>query len=149
MSLTDTINSEIKAAMLARNKDRLEALRAVKTAFVLAKTQKRVGDELSEDEELKIVQKLAKQRKDSADIYREQKRDDLFDKEMLEYAVIKEFIPAQMDEAAIRLYLKELIAEIGATSMQQMGQVMGRATKELAGKAEGKMISVVVKELLS
>ena len=149
MSLTDTINAEIKKAMLAKEKERLEALRAVKTAFTMARTEKRGDQELSEDEELKIVQKLVKQRKDSADIYKEQAREDLYAKEVAEAEVISEFMPKQMDEVELREYLTKLIAEMGASSMQQMGMVMGRATKELAGKADGKLISSLVRELLA
>ena len=149
MELTRTINDEIKKAMLAREKDRLEALRAVKTAFTLAMSSKGAGAELTDEEELKIIQKLVKQRKDSADIYKEQGREDLFQKEMLEHDVIAAFMPAQMDEQEIRSFLEKLIGEMGATSMQQMGPVMGRATKELAGKADGKLISTIVRQLLS
>jgi hypothetical protein len=148
MSLFETINQELITAMLAKQKNRLEPLRAVKAAFLLARTEKGADYVLSESEELKIIQKLVKQRKDSADIYKEQNRDDLYQKEMDEYAVISEFMPAQMDEAEVRVFLEGLIKEMGADSMQQMGQVMGRATKELSGKADGKMISGIVRELL-
>ena len=134
--------------MLAREKDKLEALRAVKTAFTLARTEKSAGTELTEDEELKIIQKLVKQRKDSADIYKEQNRSDLYDKEILEMEVIKVFMPAQMDDATLRAYLQDLITEMGASSMQDMGKIMGAASKALAGKADGKVISGIVRELL-
>lgn len=149
MSLTNEINQEIKQAMLSKEKDKLEALRAVKTAFTLARTEKSGGVELSNEEELKIIQKLVKQRKDSAEIFREQGRDDLADKELMEMEVIKVFMPAQMDEAELRAYLTKLIRELGASSMQDMGKVMGSATKALAGKADGKLISGIVRELLS
>jgi len=135
--------------MLAREKDRLEALRSIKAAFMLARTDKGSDHTLSESDELKIIQKLVKQRKDSADIYKEQKREDLYEKEMFEYEVISTFMPKQMDEGEIRTYISDLIKEMGATSMQQMGQVMGRASKELSGKADGKIISGIVRELLS
>ncbi len=148
MSLTETINQEIKNAMLAREKDRLEALRAVKTAFTLARTEKSAGSVLTDEEELKIIQKLVKQRKDSADIYKEQGRDDLYDKEVIEMEVIKVFMPAQMDEQEIKAFLENLIKELGAESMKDMGKVMGAASKALAGKADGKIISVLVRELL-
>ncbi|MFC2129624.1 GatB/YqeY domain-containing protein [Bacteroidota bacterium] len=148
MSLTETINEEIKKAMLAREKDKLEALRSVKTAFTLARTEKSGATVLSEDEELKIIQKLVKQRKDSADIYKEQNRNDLYEKEMMEMEVIKVFMPAQMDEAELRIYLESLIKELGASSMQDMGKVMGAASKALAGKADGKVISGIVRDLL-
>ena len=148
MSLETTINEEIKKAMLAREKDRLEALRSVKTAFTLARSDKGAGQSLTDQEAIKIIQKLAKQRKDSADIYKEQGRTDLYDKEMFELEVISDYLPAQMDESTLRQFLAGLIKEMGATSMQQMGPVMGRATKELAGKADGKLISGIVRELL-
>jgi len=135
--------------MLAREKDKLEALRSVKTAFTLARTEKPSGTELSSDEEIKIIQKLVKQRKDSADIYKEQNRDDLYQKEILELDVIKVYMPAQMDEAEIRTFLQGLIKEMGAESMKDMGAVMGGASKALAGKADGKVISVIVRELLA
>lgn len=134
--------------MLAREKDKLEALRAVKTAFTLARTEKQVGSELSPDEEIKIIQKLVKQRKDSAKIYKEQGRDDLYEKEMIELEVIKVYMPAQMDETEIRTYLQNLVKEMGAESMKDMGAVMGAASKALAGKADGKVISGIVRELL-
>lgn len=148
MSLTETINQEIKKAMLAREKDKLEALRSVKTAFTLARTEKSGEHELSEDEEIKIIQKLVKQRKDSADIYKEQGRDELYEKEIMEMNVIKVFMPAQMEEAEVRQYLEGLIRELGAASMKDMGRVMGTASKALAGKADGKLISTIVRELL-
>lgn len=149
MTLTETINQEIKKAMLAREKDKLEALRAVKTAFTLARTEKSGGVELTEDEEIKIIQKLVKQRKDSADIYKEQGRSDLYEKEILEMDVISVFMPSQMDDAELHAYLVNLVNELGASSMQEMGKVMGAASKALAGKADGKAISVIVRQLLS
>lgn len=135
--------------MLARKKERLEALRSVKAAFTLAKSEKRADYKLTEDEELKIIKKLVKQRKDSAAIYKQQNREDLFENEEFEAGVIAEFMPEQMDESELRKFLEDLIKEMGAESMQQMGQVMGRATKELSGKADGKMISQIVRELLN
>lgn len=149
MSLTETINEQIKQAMLAKDRERVEPLRAIKTAFVMAVSDKGAGSKLEEAEELRIIQKLLKQRQDSAAIYKEQGRDDLYDKEMSEAAVISEFMPEMMDEEDLRRYLADLIKSMGAESMQQMGQVMGRATKELAGKADGKAISQIVRELLS
>lgn len=134
--------------MLAREKDKLEALRSVKTAFTLSRTEKSIGEELSAEEEIKIIQKLVKQRKDSAEIYKEQGRDDLYDKEVKEMEVIKVFMPAQMDESEIRSYLESLIKELGAESMKDMGRVMGTASKTLSGKADGKLISTIVRELL-
>lgn len=149
MSLFDTINEELKTAMRSRDKERLEALRAIKTAFLLARSEKGASHTLSEADELKIIAKLVKQRQDAADIYKEQGRDDLYEKEMAEKEVIGAFMPEQMDEDELRKRIAALIEEMGADSMQQMGPVMGRATKELAGKADGKMISQVVRELLS
>lgn len=149
MSLFDTINEELKTAMRARDKERLEALRAIKTAFLVARSEKGASHTLSEADELKIIAKLVKQRQDSADIYKEQGREDLYAKEMAEMAVISAFMPEQMEEGELREKIAALIREMGADSMQQMGPVMGRATKELAGKADGKMISQVVRELLS
>lgn len=134
--------------MLAREKGKLEALRSVKTAFTLARTEKSGGVELSTEEEIKIIHKLVKQRKDSADIYKEQGRADLYEKEVMEMDVIKVYMPAQMDEAEIRTYLQNLIKELGAESMKDMGRVMGTASKALAGKADGKIISTVVRVLL-
>lgn len=134
--------------MLAREKGKLEALRSVKTAFTLARTEKSGGVELSTEEEIKIIHKLVKQRKDSADIYMEQGREDLYEKEVMEMDVIKVYMPAQMDEAEIRTYLQNLIKELGAESMKDMGRVMGTASKALAGKADGKIISTVVRVLL-
>lgn len=149
MSLFDTINEELKTAMRSRDKIRLEALRAIKTAFLLARSEKGASHTLSEEDEIKIIQKLAKQRQDAADIYNEQGRQELYEKEMAEKEVISAFMPSQMDEEELREKLAALIEEMGAESMQQMGPVMGRATKELAGKADGKMISQIVRELLS
>jgi uncharacterized protein YqeY len=149
MSLFETINEELKSAMRSRDKTRLEALRAIKTAFLMARSEKGASHTLSEADELKIIQKLVKQRQDSADIYKEQGRDELYEKEMAEKQVISGFMPEQMAEGELREKIAALIDEMDAESMQQMGPVMGRATKELAGKADGKAISKIVKELLS
>ena len=135
--------------MLAREKDKLEALRSIKAAFLIGRSEKSADHVLTEAEELKIIQKLVKQRQDSADIYRQQGRDDLYKKEMFEFEIINQYMPAQMTEEEVRKFLKELITKLGASSIQQMGQVMGQATKELSGKADGKMISGIVRELLS
>lgn len=135
--------------MLAREKGRLEALRSVKAAFMMAKTEKGASHILSEEEELKIIQKMVKQRLDSAAIYKEQGRDDLYQMEMEEYRVIEAFMPAQLTEAELLTYLGKLVSDMGADSMQQMGSVMGRATSELSGRADGKMISTIVRQLLS
>lgn len=149
MSLFDTINEELKTAMRSRDKERLEPLRAIKTAFLMARSEKGASHTLSEADELKIIAKLVKQRQDAADIYKEQGREDLYAKEMVEKEVISAFMPEQMDEDELREKIASLISEMGADSMQQMGPVMGRATKELAGKADGKMISRIVREMLS
>lgn len=148
MSLVDQINEDLKAAMKAQAKDKLEALRAIKTAFLLAKSDKGATAVLTSDEELKIVQKLVKQRKESADIYKSQNRDDLYQKEIMEAEVISAYLPKQMSEEELTKILKEIIARVGATTQKDMGKVMGIATKELAGKADGKAISAKVKELL-
>lgn len=148
MSLITQIDQDIKLAMLAKQADRLQGLRAIKSALLLAKTEKGAADELNEDAEIKVLQKLVKQRKESADIYKTQNRDDLYQVEMAEMLVIEEYLPQQMSKFEIEGYLEELIGRIGATSVKDMGRVMGMASKELAGKADGKTISEVVKQLL-
>lgn len=148
MSYSDIINEDLKKAMLAREKEKLEAIRAVKTAFILARSDKGAGSVLDEAEEVKIIQKLVKQRKDSAAIYSEQNRPELAEKELIEAAVIEKYLPAQMSEQEITSVVKKIIADSGASGMKDMGKVMGLASKELAGKAEGKIISGVVKQLL-
>ena len=149
MSLFDQINQDIKAAMLAREKDKLEALRAVKSAFLLAKTEKGGSGELTPDAELKIIQKLVKQRKESAEIYQSQNRDDLYNKEMVEAGYIEEYLPKQMNEEELVAELKIIIAEVGACNASDMGKVMGVASKKLAGKADGKLMATKVRELLA
>ena len=149
MSLFDTVSEDIKKAMLAKEKDKLEAFRAVKTAFLLARTNAGAGGELSSEEELKIVQKLVKQRKESAEIYQQQNRKDLADKELLEASFIEQYLPAQMSEQELETVLKDIVERVGAKTPADMGKVMGIATKELSGKADGKIISTKVKQLLS
>jgi uncharacterized protein len=149
MSYSDLINEDIKKAMLAREKDKLEAIRAVKAAFIIARADKGAGSVLEEAEEVKIIQKLVKQRKDSATIYKEQNRPELADKELMEAAVIEKYLPAQMSEQDIVAVVKRIITESGAAGMKDMGKVMGLSTKQLAGKADGKMISEIVKKLLA
>jgi len=149
MSLEVTINGEIKTAMLAKNEAALRGLRAIKSAILLAKTADGKVGELTEDDEVKILQKLAKQRKDSLEVFVAQSREDLAQKEREELEVIERFMPTQMDEAELRETLKGIIETVGATGPGDMGKVMGTATKQLAGKADGKMISVLVKELLA
>lgn len=148
MSLITQIDQDIKLAMLAKQADRLQGLRAIKSALLLAKTEKGAADELTEDAEIKVLQRLVKQRKESADIYKEQNREDLYQIEVAEMLVIEEYLPQQMSKFEIEGYLEELIGRIGATSVKDMGRVMGMASKELAGKADGKTISEVVKQLL-
>ncbi|PWK80280.1 hypothetical protein LX99_00744 [Mucilaginibacter oryzae] len=148
MSLITQIDQDIKLAMLAKQAGRLQGLRAIKSALLLAKTEKGAAEELTEDAEIKVLQKLVKQRKESADIYKTQNRDDLYQIEMAEMLVIEEYLPQQMSRFEIEGYLEDLIGRIGATSVKDMGRVMGMASKELAGKADGKTISEVVKQLL-
>lgn len=149
MSLLETITEEIKQAMLAREKVRLEALRGIKKELLEAKTAKGAGDELSDETATAILQKMVKQRKDSAEIYTTQNRPDLADPEIAQMKVIQEFLPAQLTEEALEAAVRGIIAETGATSMKEMGKVMGLATKRLAGNAEGRAISEMVKRLLS
>jgi len=149
MSLITQIDQDIKQAMLARQEVRLRGLRAIKSALLLARTEKGASEDLTEETELKVLQKLIKQRKESADIYKAQNREDLYKVEAEEMEVIEVYLPKQMDKAEIETYLKELIGRLGATSVKDMGKVMGTANKELAGKADGKTISEVVKLLLA
>lgn len=146
--ISTTIDQEIKAAMFAKDNAKLRGLRAIKAALLVAKTEKG-AEELNEEGELKILQKLIKQRKESADIYKAQNRDDLYKVETEEMDVISEFLPKQMDRAEIASAIEKFISESGATSMKDMGKVMGLANKQLVGKADGKLISEIVKEKLS
>jgi uncharacterized protein len=148
MSLTEKIAGDLMAAMKAQDKGRLEALRAAKTAFIMAKAERGPDTVLTADEEIKIIQKLVKQRKESATIYREQQRADLYEKEESEAAVLEGYLPAKMSEEELVKVLRGIIERVGARSPSDMGKVMGVATKELAGKADGKEISAKVKELL-
>lgn len=148
MSLFDLINEDLKKAMKEREKDKLEAIRAVKTAFLLAKADKGASSVLTEDEELKIIQKLVKQRNESAEIYKSQNRIDLYDKETFEAQVISAYLPEQLTDKELTEAVKKIIHTTGASTMKDMGQVMGMASKELAGKAENKIIAAKVKELL-
>jgi len=148
MSLINQIDQDIKQAMLAKQADRLRGLRAIKSALLLARTEKGAAEELSEEAEIKVLQKLIKQRKESAEIYKAQNREDLYDIEMQEMQVIEPYLPKQMGQEEIEAYLKELIARVGASSVKDIGKVMGAANKELAGKADGRTISEAVKKLL-
>lgn len=148
MSLTEKINDEIKKAMLAREKEKLEALRAVKSALLLALTGEGSGGEISEDTEIRILQKLVKQRKETAEIYLQQNRTDLADTELFQAEVISAFLPSQMDEASLIAFIKNLINEMGAAGMKDMGRVVNAANQHLAGKAESKTIAMIVKKEL-
>jgi uncharacterized protein YqeY len=147
MSLVEQVNNGIKEAMKARNEARLRALRNIKSAFLLLATAEG-GAEVTEDASIKALQKLAKQRKDSIDIFRQQNRNDLADREQEELVVIEEFLPAQMDAAAVESKIREIIAAAGASGMQDLGKVMPLAMKSLGGQADGKLISETVKKLL-
>ncbi len=148
MSLEEKINADIKTAMLAKEKDKLEALRAIKSAVLLAKTAGGVAAEINEAEENKLLQKLVKQRKDAAEIYVSQARQDMADVELFQSSVIEKYLPQQLSEEEIKIELNKIINETGATSAKEMGKVMGLATQRLAGKADGKIISQLVKTLL-
>jgi uncharacterized protein len=148
MSLTERINADLMTAMKTKDKESLEAIRAAKTAFILARSEKGSDYVLTPDEELKIIQKLVKQRRESAAIYKEQNRPDLYEKEVTEANVLEKYLPAKMSEEELVKVLKEIITRIGAKSPADMGKVMGVATKELAGKADGREISAKVKQLL-
>jgi uncharacterized protein YqeY len=148
MSLINQIDQDIKLAMLAKQADRLRGLRAIKSALLLAKTEKGAAEELSAEAEIKVLQRLIKQRKESADIYKTQNREDLYEIEIEEMKVIEPYLPQQMSRFEIEGYLQELIGRLGATSSSDMGKVMGAANKELAGKADGKTISEIVRQLL-
>ena len=147
MSMEQQIQQDIKAAMLAKEKTRLESLRAIKAAITLAKTAD--GSESIADEAVvKIIQKLVKQRKETAEIYKQQNREELAAQELAEAAAMEVYLPKQLSEEELETELKKIIAQVGATGPQDMGKVMGTATKALAGKAEGKAISALVKKLL-
>ena len=148
MSLAEKIAGDLMAAMKAQDKGVLEALRAAKTAFILARSEKGPDRVIPEEEEIKIIRRLVKQRKESAAIYREQKRPDLWEKEENEAAVLERYLPAAMSEQELEAALKDIINRTGAKGPSDMGRVMGAATKELAGKAEGREISAKVKQLL-
>jgi hypothetical protein len=149
MTLTERINDDIKKAMLAREKDKLEALRAVKSALLLALTSEGSTGEVSKDGEIKILQKLVKQRKETAEIYTGQKRDDLATVELFQADVISQYLPSQLDESQVTDYISKLIIEMGASSMKDMGKVVNEANIRLAGQAESKTIALIVKNILS
>ncbi len=149
MNLFDQVSEDIKDAMRAKDKIRLEALRGMKKEFLEAKTAKGASDELSDEAAIQILQKMAKQRRDSAEIYKAQNRPDLEEKELAELAVIETYLPKQLTQEELDMKIAEIITQVGATSPADMGKVMGVATKALAGVAAGKMISETVKKLLN
>ncbi|MBL4560072.1 MAG: glutamyl-tRNA amidotransferase [Bacteroidales bacterium] len=148
MSLLEQINSDIKTAMKAKEREKLEALRAVKAAFIMEMT-KTGASEIDEDSALKIIQRLVKQRKDSASIFKSGGREDLADKELLELSFLEVYLPAQLSAEELTVAVQAIVTKTGASSMKDMGKVMGMASKELTGKADGKAIADKVKELLS
>ncbi|HVV03993.1 MAG TPA: GatB/YqeY domain-containing protein [Puia sp.] len=149
MSLEQKVMAELKTAMLAKNEAGLRGLRAIKAAIIVAKTSEGAGGVLKEEDETKLLQKLVKQRKDSLEIYQQQQRADLAQKEQEEIAVIEQFLPKQLSTEELKAALSKIIAETGASSPADIGKVMGAATRQLAGQADGKTISATVKELLS
>jgi uncharacterized protein len=149
MSLELKINDDIKTAMLARNAEKLEALRAIKAALLLEKAKEGGTGAVGEEVELKILQKLVKQRRESADIYGQANRQDLAQKELYDASVIETYLPQQMSEAEVTEIIRKIVIQTGATSVKDMGKVMGASSKELAGKADNKMISMIVKNLLT
>lgn len=149
MSLKEKIESDIKKAMLAKDKDALRALRSIKSLILLAETEKGASAELTPEAEMKLLTKAVKQRKESAEIYAGQGRSDLAEAEQAELKIIENYLPKQMSEEELRVHLQGIIQRLGATSPADLGKVMGVAVKELAGKADGKLISETVKTLLS
>lgn len=149
MSLEEKINNDLKEAMKSKDEGSLRGIRAIKSAIIVAKTEPGASKELNEEQEIKILQKLMKQRKDSLEIYEKENREDLAKKEREEITVIEKYLPKQMSAEELKEVLKKIIADAGAKTPQDMGKVMGVATKQLAGKADGKTISAAVKELLA
>ena len=149
MTLFDQINNDLKEAMKAREKEKLEALRGIKKVILEAKSSKGAGSELSDEEILQIIAKLAKQGNDSAVIFKDQGRTDLYEQEVAQVAIFESYLPAKMSEEELTAAVQAIISETGATSMKDMGKVMGIATKKLAGQADGKDISAKVRSLLA
>ncbi|MCU0367253.1 MAG: GatB/YqeY domain-containing protein [Cyclobacteriaceae bacterium] len=149
MSLKQQIDNDIKSAMLAKNKEELTALRGVKSLILLAETEKGGSGDISQEIENKLLMKAAKQRKESAEIFQKEGRDDLANKELFELEVISRYLPKQLSEEEIIVELKKIMEQVGAKGPQDMGKVMGTATKQLAGKADGKLISELVKKILA
>lgn len=148
MKVSERIDSDIKAAMLARDKEKLEALRAIKAALLLARTEKGGSDQVTDETEMKILRRLIAQRDEAASIYKEQNRPELYQKEVNEAAYISAYLPAMMGEAEIVTIIKKIISESGASSQADFGKVMGQAAKLLSGKADNKIVSAKVRELL-
>ena len=148
MSLEQKIMVDLKTAMLAKDEKSLRSLRAIKAAILLAKTSEGAAGEIKEEDEIKLLQKLVKQRKESAEIYKAQNREDLYQIEAEEIAVIEKYLPKQLSEEELNTYIKALIEKLNVTSVKEMGKVMGVANKELSGKADGKAISAAIKTLL-
>jgi uncharacterized protein YqeY len=148
MSLEQKVMGDLKTAMLSKDEKSLRALRAIKAAIINAKTAEGAGGEIKEEDEIKLLQKLVKQRKDSLEIYQKQNREDLAAKEKEEIEVIEKFLPKQLDEAELKTIISKIIDETGASSPSDMGKIMGIANKQLAGKADGKTIAGIVKEIL-
>lgn len=149
MSLKQQIDNDIKQAMLAKNKEELEALRSIKSMILLAETEKGVSAEISSETESKLLLKAAKQRKESAEIFQKENRAELAQRELVQLEVINRYLPKQLTEEEITNELKKIIEQVGAKGPQDMGKVMGTATKQLAGKADGKVISELVKKMLT
>ncbi|MCB2208163.1 MAG: GatB/YqeY domain-containing protein [Bacteroidetes bacterium] len=150
MSLEILINNDIKSAMFEKNKEKLNALRAIKAALLLEKTGKDVSaGEIPESVELKVLQKLVKQRAEAAAIYREKGRSELADEEEYQAKIIQAYLPEQMDDKEVEAVIRQIVEEVGATNMKDMGRVMGMATKQLAGKADNRIVSKIVRDLLN
>ena len=149
MGLFEQVNADIISAMKAKEKEKLASLRAIKSQLLLIKTSAGGSDEISEEDAIKLLQRMVKQRKDAAEIYKTQGRDDLYKNEMTEVSYIQPYLPKQMSDNELTDAIKQIIEKVGASSMKDMGKVMGIASKELAGKTEGKLIAAKVKELLN
>jgi len=148
MGLFEQVNADIISAMKAKEKEKLASLRAIKSQLLLIKTSAGSKDEITEDEAIKLLQRMVKQRKDAAEIYKTQGREDLYKNEMSEVSYIKPYLPKQMSDEELTSAIKQIVDKLGANSMKDMGKVMGMASKELAGKTEGKLIAAKVKEIL-
>ena len=149
MSLEEKVMTDLKTAMLAKDEKSLRSLRAIKAAIINLKTSEGFSGKIKEEDEIKMLQKLVKQRKESLEIYEKQNRNDLAEKEKEEISVIEKFLPKQMDEADLKVVIENIIKQTGATSQADMGKVMGMANKQLAGKADGKTIAALVKQILA